>query len=112
MTTLFLIIIAVVILAILLSRRGRNELRTRLDTGANAFVGICEAALESSAKKRANLERVMELFGNKSEVSNADVRQVLGVSDATATRYFDELEKEGKVRQVGKTGRHVHYERT
>ena len=73
MTKLFLIIIAVVILVILLSRRGRYELRSRLDTGGDAFIGICEAA---------------------------------------ATRYFDELEKEGKVRQVGKTGRHVHYERT
>ena len=87
-------------------------MRSRLDTGVDAFIGICEAALESSAKKQANLERIMELLMDKGEVSNADVRQALGISDATATRYFDELEKEGKVRQVGKTGRHVHYERT
>jgi len=34
------------------------------------------------------------------------------VSDATATRYLEELEKEGFIRQVGRTGRHVYYEKT
>ena len=29
------------------------------------------------------------------------------VSDSTATRYLDQLEKEGKIEQVGKTGKYV-----
>ncbi len=34
-----------------------------------------------------------------------------GISEATATRYLEELEKEGKIKQVGKTGAHVFYEK-
>ena len=33
----------------------------------------------------------------------------LGVSDATATNYLEELEKEGKIKQHGDTGRGVFY---
>jgi len=39
------------------------------------------------------------------------VENLLLVSDATATRYLDELEKEGKIKQVGKTGKGVFYEK-
>jgi Fic family protein len=34
---------------------------------------------------------------------------LLGVSDATTERYLDELEKEGALKQFGKTGRSTHY---
>lgn len=39
------------------------------------------------------------------------MEKLLHVSDATATRYLDELEKEGKIKQVGTTGKHTRYER-
>jgi Fic family protein len=39
------------------------------------------------------------------------VEKLLHVSDATATRYLETLEKEGKIKQVGKTGKHTHYEK-
>lgn len=48
--------------------------------------------------------------GKKAKITNNDVEKLLGVSDATATRYLDELEKQGKVRQVGERGRFVYYE--
>jgi hypothetical protein len=35
---------------------------------------------------------------------------MLGIPESTVTRYFDELEKEGKIKQIGKTGRDVAYE--
>ena len=61
--------------------------------------------------KEQGKQSIYELLETNHPLTNDDVEKMLGVSDATATRYFDELEKEGKVRQVGKTGRHVHYER-
>ena len=33
------------------------------------------------------------------------------IMNPTATRYLDELEKEGKIKQVGNTGKHRHYEK-
>ncbi len=62
-------------------------------------------------EKAAGKEAIYGLLETNHPLTNNDVEAMLGISDATATRYFDELEKEGKVRQVGKTGRHVHYER-
>ena len=62
-------------------------------------------------QKSENKKRILELFNNKHHLTNNDVEMSLGVSDATATRYLEELEKDGKVRQVGETGRHVNYEK-
>ncbi len=66
---------------------------------------------EDVEKKKENLEKVRTFIADKERVANDDIEALLGVSDATATRYLDELEKEGRVRQVGRTGRHVYYER-
>jgi len=38
-----------------------------------------------------------------------EVEKLLHVSDATATRYLEQLEKEGKVKQNGRTGAGVLY---
>jgi len=54
-------------------------------------------------------EQVLALFGSGPEVSNDTVETALGVSDATATRMLDELEKSGDIVQVGDTGRGVTY---
>ena len=60
-------------------------------------------------RKRKKLDRIMALFLKKSQISNKDVGEFLHVSDATATRYLDILEKENKIKQVGKTGHAVFY---
>ena len=43
-------------------------------------------------------------FAHKDQVG-----ELLHVSDATATRYLEILEKENKIKQVGKTGKGVSY---
>lgn len=61
-------------------------------------------------EKGRNLEKILVMVG-AGRVTNNEVQQVLGVSDATVTRYLDELEKQGKIRQVGTTGNAVFYEK-
>ena len=46
----------------------------------------------------------------KGKATNDDIQALLEVSDATATAYLQELEKEGRIRQVGDTGQGVYYE--
>ena len=46
---------------------------------------------------------------SRGRIANNDVQILLGVSDATATNYLDELEKEGKIKQHGEIGRGVFY---
>ena len=62
-------------------------------------------------RKRKKLDRVMTLFLKKSKITNDEVREFLHVSDATAERYLNTLEKENKIKQVGKTGHAVSYSR-
>lgn len=70
-----------------------------------------EAKPEDQKKKEENLQKIRELFNTRERLANNDIENLLGVSDATVTRYLDELEKEGYIRQVGKTGKFVYYER-
>ena len=66
--------------------------------------------VEKQAKeKEENKKRILGILKTQSPLTNNHIEQLLGISDATATRYLDELEKEGHIRQVGKTGVGVAY---
>lgn len=70
-------------------------------------------AIKSKIKiKKANEQKLLALLKNKSKIRNDEVEKFLGVSDATAERYLDELEAKGVIRQVGRTGRNVYYQKT
>ena len=60
-------------------------------------------------RKRKKLDKVMTLFLKKQKITNDEVEKFMHISDATATRYLSELEKEGKIKQTGKTGKSVFY---
>jgi predicted HTH transcriptional regulator len=62
-------------------------------------------------EKAAHKQAILVAFANKQTLTNDELQALLGVSSATVVRYMDELEKEGKVRQVGPTGQNVYYER-
>lgn len=69
------------------------------------------ANIKRQEKKREKINEILNLFSEKPEVTNDEVEKLLHVSDATATRYLEQLEKEGKIKQVGKTGKAVKYEK-
>ena len=60
-------------------------------------------------RKRKKLDRIMTMFAKQVNITNDEVEKFLHVSDATATRYLSILEKEGKIKQSGKTGKGVSY---
>ena len=67
---------------------------------------------KQTEEKEHNKQAILDLMESGNQpLTNEHLRQMSGVSEATATRYLDELEKEGKVKQVGKTGAHVFYEK-
>ena len=67
---------------------------------------------EQTEQKAENKRKILDLLNTKRQINNTDIENHLGVSDATATRYLDELEKEREVKQVVATGKHVYYEKT
>ncbi len=64
---------------------------------------------ERAIKHRENVKKVLNMAQVQDKITNNDVENALGISDATATRYLEELEQEGKIQQVGREGRHVFY---
>jgi predicted HTH transcriptional regulator len=64
---------------------------------------------EEMELRRAHLDSIMTLARQGREFANADVQAALGVSAATAERYLQELEAQGRIVQVGDTGRGVVY---
>jgi hypothetical protein len=83
-------------------------------TGTEAPHSIIALLLEKAKltiqfRKQKKLNKVMGLFATKNKITNDEVEKLLHVSDATATRYLSELEKQGKVKQTGKTGHAVSY---
>src|SRR3989338_7393683 len=62
-------------------------------------------------RKRKKLDKIMSLFLKQAEITNDEVEKLLHVSDATTTRYLEQLEKERKIRQTGRPGKGVSYSR-
>lgn len=72
---------------------------------------LVKARATIQERKHKKLEKILEFLNAKGKITNDEVEKLLHVSDATATRYLSALEKEGKIRQVGKTGKAVEYTR-
>lgn len=67
------------------------------------------AALEKRrANKAERLEKIVALARERGKITNNDVQILLGVSDATASRYLRELAVHGRLTRVGKQKRPVY----
>lgn len=65
--------------------------------------GISGYVRERAEAKEQNKNKIMKMIEGKDKITNQEVEETLEVSDATATRYLDELEKEGKLVQKGES---------
>jgi hypothetical protein len=64
---------------------------------------------KESAEKEERKNKILKFFETNSKADNNDVQKLLGVSDATAERYLDELEDAGVLKQEGSVGQSVYY---
>lgn len=58
---------------------------------------------EQIKQHQENLAKIVSELQGKGQATNMDIQKLLGVTDTTVVRYMNELEKDGKVEQVGKT---------
>ncbi len=93
--------------------RQENLVAPVIATSPQNIVGLIppKARLVTQLRKQKKLVKIMTLFEKKSHITNDEVEKLLHVSDATATRYLSELEKQGRILQDGKTGHAVSYTR-
>ena len=69
-----------------------------------------ESPIQAQSRQKAqNKENILGFLRMNEKIKNNDVEILLGVSNATAERYLDELEKEGKITQHGQIGQGVFY---
>lgn len=71
--------------------------------------GIADYMEEQQEEKQHGKEKILKYLEQNEDIANNDVEKLLGISDATASRYLSELEDEGKIEQVGGRGRFVSY---
>jgi len=64
---------------------------------------------EQAEQKTLNKQKILDFIQANGKIQNNDVEKLAGVSNATAERYLDELEKEGKLTQHGSIGQNVFY---
>src|SRR3989344_2294511 len=65
--------------------------------------------VKQMGQKIENKQKILAFVQEHSKIQNNDVEKLAGVSNATAERYLDELEKEGKLTQHGEIGQGVFY---
>ena len=72
----------------------------------NANAGFIAKQMEQKAE---NKEKILAFVQEHGKIQNNNVEKLAGVSNATAERYLDELEKEGNLTQHGVIGQGVFY---
>ncbi|MSR78935.1 MAG: DUF977 family protein [Candidatus Taylorbacteria bacterium] len=72
----------------------------------NTSTGFIAKQME---QKVENKQKILAFVQEHGKIQNNDVEKLAGVSNATAERYLDELEKEGKLTQHGTIGQSVFY---
>ena len=110
MTQILISVIIILVAAVgVLAIYARLEAKKHDTSAKEEFIGICASAIETASQKEERKQKTLALFRERNKLSNSEIREALGVSSRTAVRYLDELEKEGKVEQVGKIGHTVTY---
>ena len=68
---------------------------------------------EDEAQKQVNLNKIREHLSAQAngKLDNKTIREILVVSDTTACRYLNDLEKEGLIKQIGTDGPGVYYQK-
>jgi len=79
--------------------------------------GLVEYNLKLQEKKQEAKNKILEMFsvkqgkGEQVKLSSIEVCKSLGISSSSTARYCDDLEKEGNVKQVGRFGKTVYYQK-
>lgn len=108
-TIIFLVIIIVTIFKILSLTREVAVLTKELADEQKEFSSLSQFNDKQTEIRNGRKAKVLEFLDKQAKISNNLVARKLGVSSATAFRYLDELEKEGKIKQNGKFGKLVFY---
>lgn len=75
----------------------------RKGSGASGLIA------EQETRKTENKQKILAFVQEHGKIQSNDVEKLVAVSNATAERYLNELEKEGSLTQHGTIGQSVFY---
>ena len=82
----------------------REALGARTKERKEKILAMMENAFERHEELKAcGIEK------ERKGINRADVEELFGVTGQTALSYLNELEQEGKIRQIGLAGKNVYY---
>ncbi len=97
---LYVIIIFLGLLVITLLIINKNT-RPKIIKITSGFLGYNQERKNIKEKGKAG---IVEALKKSRKITNKEVESLLNISDATATRYLEELEKEGRITQKSTMG--------
>jgi len=83
------------------------ELRTGMEESIAS--GFAEFNRKKQEIKEARKQEILKELEKRGKIKTNEVADLFEASRTTAFRYLEELEKEGKIEQVGAFGRNVEY---
>lgn len=83
------------------------ELGTGKEEGV--ALGLADFNRQMQKIKEERKQEILKELAERSKIKTNEVANLFEVSRTTAFRYLEELEKEGKIEQVGAFGRNVEY---
>lgn len=105
---IFILIILVLVGWVAAQRKRIGELERRVEAVAGEKEelekigsGLAEYNRKIQQRKKEQKAKILVMLKERGELTNDAIEKVLKISDASVTRYLDELEKEGKVVQKG-----------
>jgi len=110
----FLIIIFFLLLVVVLLIKNRSlknkiiSLIKKINAIGKLGKGLSDYKEDIDSKKQASKEAILDILEERGKVANQEIEKALDISDATATRYLQELTKEGKIKKQGE-GKGVYY---
>ena len=71
--------------------------------------GLADFNSKMQEIKENNKQKILKQLAERGKIKTNEVADILEVSRATAFRYLEELEREGKIKQIGTFGKNVKY---
>lgn len=91
------------------AKKEAERLKKEMDKEKQEFSGFEEYNKKVVQIKKERLQKILQEIKEREKTDAGKIADLLDVSRYTAFRYLDELEKQGKIEQVGAVGRGVEY---
>lgn len=86
-----------------------ERLKKEMDKEKQEFSGLEEYNKKTAEIKEERKQKILSQIRESGKTDAGKIADLLNVSRYTAFRYLEELEKQGKIEQVGAVGRGVEY---